>query len=62
MGNPQEMTAFIYDWLEQLIDIIYFTITKIIQHKHVIPGIGVYVNKTTKVCDGPLRYSVISWW
>ena len=33
------MTAFISDWLEQLISIIELTITKIIQHKHVFPGV-----------------------
>ena len=29
MGNPQEMTAIIYDWLEQLINIIHLAIIKI---------------------------------
>ena len=29
MGNPQEMMAFIYDWLEPCINIIHLTITKI---------------------------------
>ena len=38
MGNPQEITPFIYDWLEQLMDNL-LSITEIMQHKHVLLGI-----------------------
>ena len=56
MGNPQEMTAFISDWLEQLIHLMYLTITKIFQHKYVFPGVKC---KQRNLC---LTDQYVFWW
>ena len=39
-GKSTRNDNFIYDWLEQLITRIHLTITKIIQHKHVLPDVN----------------------